>query len=276
VHLHYRLCRLSDMPELLGLSTGLYPMTFAAFVAGIKTCPKHFPVTSFQILRDVARDSLVMQNTLGFCAHRYIVAGVLLPDGRTLYIRADYYITPIPRTSSRLGVILAYDYETITRDSELIAHLAISQFAVTTTYGGPTLDALAFLLDVADARVAASPFGVVGRNCYWLADVLFCCMARGFDVHWLAGCQIPATPLRRYLLGDAGALEMSIACTMPPNKILRRAIWWGETALRGLQVLVTLYSPNRSLMHDDEVADWIRAWEAAIVGRSKQPTGFGA
>ncbi|KAI0649486.1 hypothetical protein C8Q79DRAFT_873730, partial [Trametes meyenii] len=168
---------ISDMPEFLGLSIGLYPVTFAAFVAGMKARPKHFPVTSFRMLRDVARDSLVIQNTLGFCAHRYNVSSVLLPGGRTLYIRADYYITPIPGTSSRLGIILAYDYDAITRDSELIAQLSIPHPAVT-KYDGPTLDTFAFLLEVADARVTASPFGVLGRNCYWLADVLFCCMAR--------------------------------------------------------------------------------------------------
>ncbi|KAI0645496.1 hypothetical protein C8Q79DRAFT_696556 [Trametes meyenii] len=249
----------SDALEFSRLSTASYPTSFETFAESILLQPraKVFPIICIETFKDTSPDSLVIQATGGLLGHQYTVATVLLPDGRTSHIRADYYAT------TRLGIMLADDHGALTKGGHLISRLALPRTC--SARNGPTLDALAALLRVAHLRLGNRAYDIFGRNCFWMTDLLFYCLARKFSAAWLTGTATPEEPLRRYLRGEMGVLEAAISSATPDPA----ARWWAQisgNAVRGIQAFFTQNHPDRFLMHDDEVKEWINAWDKIMRG----------
>ncbi|KAI0366142.1 hypothetical protein BV20DRAFT_1038516 [Pilatotrama ljubarskyi] len=251
----------SDVLEFSGLSTASFPISFRKFVECIRPRPQPgtFPVSCFEIYKDTSASSSVRQATMGILGHQFNVATVLLLSGRKTHIRADYWAEVPPGASSRLVLIYNDDHAALTKDAHLISR----------EKSGPTLESLAALFDVADKRLGSKPYGVFGRNCFWMTDMLFYTMAWKYSAHWLAGALTPEAPLKRYLRGEVGALEAAIACATPSEAARWWARWSGN-AVRGIQVFFTQNGPDRFMMHDDEVADWIRAWDEEVQKKSSE------
>ena len=128
--------------------------------------------------------------------------------------------------------------------------------------GGPSIDALAELLSLVEARVPARGYGALAHNCTWLTDLLVFTFARRFRAHWLArGTLAPEDTFQRYLRGELGVLDAAGEINFPKGGPLR---WWarvGAGAVRGVQVLLTHGDGDGMLMHDDEVAEVERTWQ---------------
>ncbi|KAI0675091.1 hypothetical protein C8Q78DRAFT_1066949 [Trametes maxima] len=250
----------SDALEFSRLSTASYPTSFETFADCILLQPraKTLPIICIETFKDTSPDSRIIQATGGLLGHQYTVATVLLPDDRTSHIRADYYAT------TRLGIMLSDDHSALTKGGHLISRLALPRTRRVTN--GPTLDALAALFRVAHNQLGNRAYDLFGRNCFWMTDLLFYCLARKFSAAWLTGTATPAEPLRRYLRGETGVLEAAVSSATPDPA----ARWWAQlsgNAVRGIQTFFTRNHPDRFLMHDDEVKEWISIWDNMMRGK---------
>ena len=125
---------------------------------------------------------------------------------------------------------------------------------------GPSLDALAGLLERVSARVGRG-YSVMGRDHVWLGELLVFAVARRFAAHWRAGEVRPREPMGRYVRGEVGALAAATEAKVQGEG----ARWFahaGLTAVRGIQMFFTQLDRDRFLMHDDEIAEVVAQWEA--------------
>ncbi|KAH9856678.1 hypothetical protein C2E23DRAFT_808568 [Lenzites betulinus] len=251
--------------ELVALS---YPISYLTFSQIIANEPKAatIPVSCVEIYKLRWSTIPIVQATTGFLGHQYVIATVTLADGRNTYIKADYLVEDHPCASSRLIITFNDDHNALTRDTHLISRI-VSPLECYQAFRGPSLAAFATLLGIADTRLGTRPYRVLGRNCLWMSDILFYTLARRYADHWLAGNPTPAAPLRRYLRGQAGALETAVACTLT-RRTARSCGWWTAYVLRWAHVLCTATQTgaDRYLMYDDEIVDWMLEWDEAQAG----------
>ncbi|KAI9000658.1 hypothetical protein BD414DRAFT_532503 [Trametes punicea] len=252
----------SDVLEFSTLSTASYPVAFAKFAEAISSQPlswRSLPIIAFETIKDTSPLSATVRSTLGLFGHQYNIATVLLPDGRQTHLRADFFAVPPLGSSSRLGILIADDYDALTKDGQRLSRVAARSPA--TTCDGPTLDTLAALFSVADAQLGSRPYDVFGRNCFWMTDSLFYSVAKRFAAHWLAPSAelAPREPLERFLRGECGPLETAIACGTPDEAA---RFWAGVagTVVRGIQMFFNPSGPHQFKSHRSELEEWIAAW----------------
>ncbi|OJT15000.1 hypothetical protein TRAPUB_8443 [Trametes pubescens] len=253
------------------LSRAHYPISFATFAAAcqrLQPTAATIPVTCVEIYKMTWSSNALVQATTGFLGHQYIVATVLLPDGRSTYIKADFLAEDHP-CGSKLILTFDDDRDALTADSYSLSRMVSPNPWTPGEQGengakpsGPSLADLATLFGVADARLGTRPYRVLSRNCLWMTDTLFYTLAQRYATHWLAGELTPNVPLRLYLLGAAGALETAIACTLAGDAA-RRCTWCAAYVVRWVHVQGTWgkAGADRYLMHDEEIADWMREWD---------------
>lgn len=251
------------------LSRARFPISFATFAAAcqrLQPAAVTIPVTCVEIYKTTWSSNALVQTTTGFLGHQYIVATVLLPDGRCTYIKADYLTEDHP-CGSKLILTFNDDRNALTEDSYILSRMVSpdpwalgEQGGAGAHPSGPSLADLASLFSVADARLGTRPYRVLSRNCLWMTDTLFYALARRYATHWLAGDLTPNAPLRLYL-GAAGVLETAIACTLAGGAA-RRCAWWTAYTVRWVHVQSTWgkAGADRYMMHDEEVADWVSEW----------------
>lgn len=254
----------SDVLEFSMLNTASFPVSFRQLAETILTQPsvnRSLAVIAFETLKDTSPLSATVRATLGMMGHQFNIATVLMPDGRKTHIRADYYALPPPGCSSRLSILMDDDYGRLTKDSQLLSRVAVPADP-REKRGAPTLGVLASLLKVADNRLGSFAYGLFGRNCFWMTDLLFYSVARRFSSTWLAeGVEVyPRGPLERFLRGGCGVLETAVACGTPDEA----ARFWARsvgTAIRGIQAFFTRDAADRFVMHDQELEEWVKEWD---------------
>ncbi|KAL1940220.1 hypothetical protein VTO73DRAFT_9172 [Trametes versicolor] len=249
------------------LSQAPHPISFATFAAAcqrLQPTAATIRVTCVEICKMTWSSYALVQATTGFLGHQYIVATVLLPDGRCTYIKADYLAEDHP-CGSKLILTFNDDRNALTAGSYTLSRMVSPHSWAAGEHGGteaelsgPSLADLASLLGVASTRLGTRPYRVLSRNCLWMADTLFYALARRYAAHWLAGVLTPDAPLRLYLRREAGVLETAIACTLS-GEAARRYAWWAAYAVRWVHVQSTWgeAGAGRYMMHDEEVADWL-------------------
>lgn len=253
------------------LSHARYPISFATFAAAcqrLQPTAATIRVTCVEIYKMTWSSCALVQTTTGFLGHQYIVATARLPDGRSTYIKADYLTEDHP-CGSKLILTFNDNRNALTADSYTLSRMvspdswaAGERCGTEAEPSAPSLADLASLLGVASARLGTRPYRVLSRNCLWMADTLFYALARRYATHWLAGDLTPTAPLRLYLLGEAGVLETAIACTLSGEAAWRYARW-AAYAVRWVHVQSNWgeAGAGRYMMHDEEVADWVREWD---------------
>ncbi|KAI0822560.1 hypothetical protein BC628DRAFT_1412271 [Trametes gibbosa] len=260
---------IKDALELSELSIASFPLPFVKFAECLRAQPDatKILITCCELFKDTSPDSAVVRATMGALGHQFNVATVTLPDGRQTHIRADYYAEPPPGCSSRLVVACNDNHGELTKHGHLISRIA----APTTLRDrecppdrAPTLRDLGLLLDIAHTRLGNRPYDLLGRNCFWMTDMLFYTFARRHAAYWRAGTQTPEAPLQRYLREEAGVLETAIACATPDQ--FARFIAGEAERERGARDTGLLHAGggdqlDRFMMHDQEVAEWIKEWE---------------
>ncbi|KAI0331825.1 hypothetical protein GY45DRAFT_1210571, partial [Cubamyces sp. BRFM 1775] len=172
----------SDVLEFSALNTASFPVSFRQLAETILAQPlvnRSLAVIAFETLKDTSPLSATVRATLGMMGHQFNIATVLMPDGRKTHIRADYYAVPPLGCSSRLSILMDDNYGRLTKDSQLLSRVAVPQAAGSKeNRGAPTLGMLASLLQVADNRLGSSAYDLLGRNCFWMTDLLFYSVAR--------------------------------------------------------------------------------------------------
>ena len=219
----------------------------------------------------------------GLLPHRYSLLTILHPTGGPpTYIKL--HMRAIQDTlASVLTAELADDRAALVRPTDRrLAALS----STSTTQGpqdqnldlaqGPSLDALAALLDIIDKRVGK--YDVHARNCLWLADlVLFGC-ARKFRAHWLgltdgseseskrrAQCTwFPDGAVGAYLRGEADVMTATARCFLPEGWP-----WWLGNACAVLGTAVGAFD----MQH--EVEDVVGKWRDFVGAAVPQAAGVG-
>ncbi|KAI0331826.1 hypothetical protein GY45DRAFT_546934 [Cubamyces sp. BRFM 1775] len=257
-----------DIFEYSQLNSASYPVAFSTFAECVRAQPisqRSTPVVAFETFKETDPSSVTVRRTFGLYGHQYNVATALLPDGRETYIKANYYAyCPPPGCNSLLTIVLSDYRDEVAQDSELLARVAITppQGQTMTTHG-MTLETLASLFEVASEQLGPHPYDLLGRNCFWMTDLLFFSVARRFDNHWLGdrGELTPWLPLGRFLGRECGIVETAIACAVPSQYgVVRSALWLFAVLVRALLVWYYGNGPGRFVMHDDELAEWIALW----------------
>lgn len=255
----------SKVLESSELSVASYPLSVRTFVDCLQSERKvvsKLLLTCFEVFTDTSPASAVARATGGVFGHQFNLATILLPGGHSTHVRVDYYAAPPHGADSRLVVSLSDSHAALAAGGHLLSRVAAPSASVCAS--PPTLSALASLLAIADKRLAVRPYSVLGYNCFWMTDMLYNTLARRYAEHWLAvGGLTPDAPLRRFLRGEAGALQTAIACATP-DETARRWAQLAGNVVRGIQVVLTQHSgPGRFVMHDAEVAEWAREWNKA-------------
>ncbi|KAH9856681.1 hypothetical protein C2E23DRAFT_451790 [Lenzites betulinus] len=277
------------------LSTAEYPMPFADFAADIRSHPKAstLPITCFEMYMEASPSGKARLLTMLTVGHQYIVATVLLPDGRKTYIKADYMSDTLFGGKSRLEVSLGDHYAKLTRASSLVSRISSPPQSPPPGWGpngthsttppppppGPSLADLATLFEIADQRICTQKYNFFGHNCIWMAEMLFYTLARQFDTHWLAGVSSPAWLVQKFLraemtaaevvdtvalIGSSSSLLPSIILSSdsPGEALFKLAIGVGSRVAR--ETLASLEESAMGkrpyLMHDDEMKIWIEMW----------------
>ncbi|TBU42911.1 hypothetical protein BD309DRAFT_961902 [Dichomitus squalens] len=183
----------------------------------------------------------------GLITHRYSVVAIMHPHGgpptfMKLHLRAVGVNVPV------LTAELSDDRSALIRPCDRrLAALELSPGHP--VQDGPSLDALAKLLDIIQRRVVR--YELFGRNCFWLADLVLFGSALKFRKHWLAEGRIfPDQPIWQYLRGEIDVLAATTQCFLPLG-----LPWWLRivyAALRG-----TVWAFNM----DAEVAIVVSEWE---------------
>ncbi|KAH9885824.1 hypothetical protein C8Q73DRAFT_795674 [Cubamyces lactineus] len=249
------------------LNCASYPVAFSTFASCVRMQPaslRSIPVIAFETFKETDPSTLTVQRTFGLYGHQYIVATVLLPDGRRTYIKIDYYVSPPPGCTSLLIVTLSDDYTDFTRGTELLSRVAVypSQDQ-TIARCGLTLATLASLFEVANEQLGPHPYDLLGRNCFWITDLLFYSVARRFGDHWLSdgGELTLRLPLTRFLSGECGIVETAIACAVPSRYgVVRSLLWLFAVLVRALLVWYYGNGLGRFVTQDEELAEWIELW----------------
>ncbi|KAM5539237.1 hypothetical protein V8D89_007110 [Ganoderma adspersum] len=143
--------------------------------------------------------------------HRYAVVTVQHPQGRSTYLKLQ--LRAVEETlESILTAELADDRSGLIRPCD--RRLAALELAPEHGGGGPSLDALAELLDIIQKRTGR--YDPHSRNCLWLADLVFFGSAMRFKEAWLAEGRIfPNWPIRGFMRGELDVLAASTQCFLP-------------------------------------------------------------
>ncbi|KAI0661813.1 hypothetical protein C8Q70DRAFT_1052121 [Cubamyces menziesii] len=248
------------------LNYASYPVAFNTFAGCVRMQPaslRTIQVIAFETFKETYPSTVTVRRTFGLYGHQYNVATVLLPDGRRTYIKINYYVKPPPGCTSLLIVTLSDDYSDFTRHTVLLSRVAAnpSQDQAMAPCG-LTLATLASLFEVACAQLGPHPYDLFGRNCFWMADLLFYSVAKRFGARWLDGGELtPRLPLERFLREECGIVETAIACAVPSRYgLVRVALWVFAVVVRALLVWYYGNGPGRFLMQDDELAEWVEMW----------------
>ena len=144
----------------------------------------------------------------GAVPHRYSVVTILHPHGYSTYVKLQLQVFQ-PNPKSILTAELADDRSSLIRSCD--HRLAALELAPQHDGGGPSLDALAKLLDIIQKR--AGRYDPYSRNCLWLADLAFFARAMKFKDLWLAkGRVFPEWPIKNYMHGKIEVLAASNQC----------------------------------------------------------------
>ncbi|KAI0719186.1 hypothetical protein C8T65DRAFT_62539 [Cerioporus squamosus] len=239
---------------------------FAARVRAASTSTRSLPITSVE---SYEKSSNTGPLRIG---HQYVVVTVLHPGGPT-YARFDMFLVSdkpeiVWEGPSLFRVKMSDDKAALSRGRRLLSMVSIGQGQSVAT--GPSLDALAALVDIIEQR-AGREFGLVGRNCAWMNELLTFGMARKFSSHWLSSGQyFPQETMRRWMLGEIGVLSATTDCTHP-DPVGRWLAKTSGSVVRGLHVLLTQHDQDPFLMQDDEMAVVISAWTGYLPARAEEP-----
>ncbi|OJT10750.1 hypothetical protein TRAPUB_12733 [Trametes pubescens] len=168
--------------------------------------------------------------------------------------------TPSSVRDATAGV---FNHEFNLVDGKRVSHIEARPSKVgSSSSNAPSLSGLLSLFAIANKRASLQPYEVLGRNCYWMGDMLFYTLAKRYTVHWLSGTLTPDEPLRRYLLGKDGILGTAILCAQPNGS---PAVQWftfvAVFVVRGIQTVLTQNEPGKFVMHDEEAIKWNKEWE---------------
>ncbi|EJF55665.1 hypothetical protein DICSQDRAFT_164197 [Dichomitus squalens LYAD-421 SS1] len=184
---------------------------------------------------------------VGLVPHRYSVITITHPhDGPPTFMKL--HLRAVGENVPVLTAELSDDRSALIRPCDRrLAALELSPGHP--VQGGPSLDALAQLLDIIQQRVGR--YDVHGRNCLWLADLVLFGSALKFSKHWLAEGRIsPDQPIRQYLRGEIDVLAATTQCFLPPG-----LPWWLGNVYAALGKTFGAFN-----MHD-EVANVVREWK---------------
>ncbi|RPD72481.1 hypothetical protein L226DRAFT_155309 [Lentinus tigrinus ALCF2SS1-7] len=234
-------------------------ITFSEFAARVRAAPtptRSLPVTQIESFEKSSNTGPLQ------IGHQYVVATVLHPKGPT-YARFDMFLLSdapgvVLEGPCLLRVKMSDDKHALTKGRRLLSMVSLGQGPTVTVTTGPSLDALAALVDIIEQRVGRG-FGMLGRNCAWMNELLMFGMARKFSSHWLRGEYTPEETMRRWMCGEIGVLEATTDCTHadPVGRWFART---SGTAVRGIQAFFTQRDQDRFLMQDDEMAVVMDAW----------------
>ena len=143
--------------------------------------------------------------------HRYSIVTIQGPSGGSTYLKLQ--LRAVEETlESILTAELADDRSGLVRPCD--RRLAALELAPEHAARGPSLDALAELLDIIQKRTGR--YDPHSRNCLWLADLVFFASAMKFKDVWLAEGRIfPDWPIRAFMRGDLDVLAASTQCFLP-------------------------------------------------------------
>ena len=234
---------------------------FAALVRAAAASTRSLPVTHL--------DSYEKPSDTGplRIGHQYVVATVLHPRGPT-YARFDMFLASdapgiVFEGPCLLRVKMSDDKHALSKGRRLLSSVATRAGQPVTS--APSLDALAALVDTIAQR-AGRTFGVLGRNCAWMNELLMFGTARKFSAHWLGGEYFPQETMRRWMQGEIGVLTATTDCTHP-DPVGRWLARTSGTAVRGLHMLFAQNSESPLMMQDDEVREVVDAWTGYLPAR---------
>ncbi|KAI0707090.1 hypothetical protein C8Q76DRAFT_143883 [Earliella scabrosa] len=269
-------------------STGAQPtvMSFTEFARLVRAAPPHIralPVTRVESYQKPD------PGTAGVFGHQYVLVGVLLPRAppcgtqsdvsdpanlKESYLRFDLH-TASARTVQWDGPVVLRvqmhdEQSALARDPLRLLSMSLPLERLRGSGGGgvevaqgPSLDALAMLCELVQARVGRG-YGMLGRNCIWLNDLMVFGMARKFGAHWMAHARLePEGTMRRFMRGEINVIRAGTECSVPNETARWFAVVTG-TAVRGIQAMLTAGDADRFLMHDDEVNEVLGAWRGYV------------
>ena len=183
---------------------------FSGFVPLVHNAPPALrarPVTAIESYQKTGEN-------VGLVPHRYSILTVHHPHGGSTYMKLQLRaigstLMPI------LTAELADDRSALIRPHDRrLAALEITTPGAHAARDGPSLDALAGLLDI--IRKRAGRYDPRSRNCLWLADLVLFGSTMKFKDVWLGeGRVFPDWPMRKYLRGEIGVLAASAQCFLP-------------------------------------------------------------
>ncbi|PIL35296.1 hypothetical protein GSI_02021 [Ganoderma sinense ZZ0214-1] len=184
---------------------------FAHFVFLVRNAPdsiRALPITAIESYQKGG------ENT-GQVPHRYSIVTIQHHHGRSTYLKLQLRAVEHTHTSV-LTAELADSHSALVRAQDRrLAALELTPPKPQpggAVCRGPSLDALAELLDIIQQR--AGRYDACSRNCLWLADLVLFGSAVKFREAWLGaeGRLWPDWPLRKYLRGEMDVLAASTQC----------------------------------------------------------------
>lgn len=134
--------------------------------------------------------------------HQYSIVTIQLPKGKRTYVKLELQVDEVTSGATIIKGGGATILTALLTDdpSNLILpqdhSIAKIEFTPNSTQG-PSLDALAALLDIIYKRVGK--YDLYGRNCLWFTDLIFYGTAMKFKEACLAGRLVPDEGIRNYL-----------------------------------------------------------------------------